>query len=169
MDNIIIIKFVIFQVAELKRVNNIHKENEIYARKVIKVPSNPLSLLLEKEYFPETPSNSINNDIITESLPESSDIVETVNNSRITVSPNDEEQGKYLFSPVKTDEGDEESVSLLTTTIEPGTNDVISCNGADWGISWPILIFLTIVVGVGGPVLYIFWFLLGKSEKSGER
>lgn len=156
-------------VAELKRINNIHKENEIYARTVIKVPSNPLSLLLEKEYFPES---SINSDVPAEPIQDTSDsIIETINNSNVNPrihdeSPQEEEhhQNKHSYLPLKTDEEDE-SVSLLNTTIEPGTNDVITCNGADWGISWPILIFLTIVVGVGGPVLYIFWVILSKNEK----
>lgn len=152
----------------MKRINNIHKENEIYARKNIKVPSNPLSLLLEKEYFLEPekspekfdqPNEQLNCDII----------VEAVNNSSVSKSCHETftepEQEKHAYSLIPTEET-QESVALLSTTVEHKPNDVMSCSGADWGMSWLSLLCITLILGVGGPFIYVFWFLWGKKEKT---
>lgn len=170
-----IIKPHCFQVSELKRINSIHKDNEIYARKIIKVPSNPLSLLLEKEYF----SKSDNNEAATgpasvesASQPCQSNydsIVETVNSSNFNPRTSDviaqEEECDGSCASKSEKESPDESVFLLGAVAEEKRSDVMSCNGADWGISWHMLILITLLLGVGGPVLYVFWFLWGKSHK----
>lgn len=151
------------QVAELKRINNIHKDNEIFARNVIKVPSNPLSILLEKDYFSESET------CFEKSAQENCDvIIETINNSSCaTKSPSEitQEEGKYLYSTAPADEA-KESVSLLNTTVEQKRNDVMSCNGADWGISWHALLIVTLVLGLGGPFMYVFWLFWGRKGKA---
>lgn len=157
----------------MKRANNIHKDNEIHARKVIKIPSNSFSLLLEREYFTGT-ENSDKQDVSQEPPEEEHNIIiETINNSSCNPrncdknAPEEETNSKYLFTAIKTEE-QQESVSLLTTSTEPRTNrqpDVMSCNGADWGISWPTLLIVTLSLGIIGPVFWLFWLLKNNSEK----
>ena len=150
----------------MKRVNNIHKDNEIYARKVIKVPSNTLSILLEKDYFTEE-KNTNEKSLTTAPNSDKCDIiVETVNNSLVAKNPIENNlEEKNTLSPNSEIDETQESVSLLNTTIEHKTND-LSCSGADWGMSWHTLLCVTLVLGLGGPFIYVFWLFWGKKVKT---
>ncbi|KAK6643154.1 hypothetical protein RUM43_004657 [Polyplax serrata] len=152
-------------VAELKRINNIHKDNEIFARKVIKVPANPLSILLERDYFAQRDP-----EIDSPPQGECDVIVETINNSNsVTLNNvpknNQSEQEKREFPPAVSEEA-QEYAALLNTTVEHKTSDVMSCSGADWGIPWHVLLLVTIVLGLGGPFIYVFWLFWGRKAKA---
>lgn len=145
----------------MKRVNNIHKENEIFARKLIKIPHKPYSLLLESKFFkdegaaeakagPSVPS--------TAKCEEAAVLVDIVNNSTSTpLSPL-----STLSSPLE--EPEETDVLLRNGAVSPEVTTPLHCNGADGDLSWGFLLFAVFFIGIGGPVFYI-WYFWGHLEK----
>lgn len=88
----------LFQVAALKNANNIHKENEIHARRKIKIPIKAFSLLTENLPLVHTsgnnsptkvkdsvPQNNGGNDPLNEDLQEKL-IVASVNSAEVRIS-----------------------------------------------------------------------------------
>lgn len=138
------------QVEELKRLNNIHKDNEIYARRKLKVPHRPfceaLAVVHKNESKPST-SKLI-------------DIDEPVGNDQVS------EVNEIIFnSNIATKEPENltesaEDVSLLpqNTTVQP--DPIISklnCNGSDWDISYPALVICIVLVIFAIPLIYVFY------------
>jgi len=153
-------------VADLKRVNNIHKDNEIFARNIIKIPHKPYSLLLESDFFKSEESDlagpSTSSDASPLSGPSTSSppaasrdeaaiIVDLVNSSGAAPS--------ILLSEPTTpqdDDGDETDVLLLDGS--PVKVTPLHCNGADGDLSWGFLLTAVLCIGIGGPAAYVWYF-----------
>lgn len=158
-----------FQIAELKRINHIHKDNEIFARRTLKVPVTPFSILTEMVPSPSEPAPSTSN------VPASSlnnnvegkgdfaiDCNEVVMNS--TLSPT-------VIPYTDTDVNDpiSEDTQLLPNkekvTVEAVVVKQLTSQGADFGIKWYHLVCLLLVLGFVVPLWYVL-FDLEKHEHS---
>ncbi|KAF7997497.1 hypothetical protein HCN44_006068 [Aphidius gifuensis] len=164
-------------ISELKRINNIHRENEIFARRTIKVPVQPYSFLTETNATDllgiddKAPELLEKND----NLSNDQEIMNMKDNQTTLFSkPNDDINSVILNSicepltatlschdDVEDDANDEEDDQLLllsSSTDSNVTNDLLfSCSGADWGLSWRQLIVVSLLLSFAGPVIYILY------------
>lgn len=160
------------QISELKRINNIHKDNEIFAHRSIKVPMQPYSILTETlnpnielsknqtDVFDDTlenhPSTSredqITNLITTPVFPYSSN-VDAINNIILNSVC---EPAHDTFNA----EDELETDHLITLTERRngiGFADPFKCSGSDWGLSWFHLLGFSLILGFAGPIIYIIY------------
>ncbi|XP_063991026.1 lysM and putative peptidoglycan-binding domain-containing protein 3 isoform X2 [Diachasmimorpha longicaudata] len=158
-------------ISELKRINNIHKENEIFAHRVIKVPVPPFSIFTENN---ETTDNLINlnppETIETESptIKREEEIINLITTPTVVPSTSADINSVILNSvcePLTSGIDqvnccDEEDDKLLqehpTTAVETRVIDPFKCSGADWGLSWIHLLGFSLLLGSVGPVIYIY-------------
>ncbi|XP_043467762.1 lysM and putative peptidoglycan-binding domain-containing protein 3 isoform X1 [Leptopilina heterotoma] len=149
-------------ISEIKRVNNIHKENEIFARQVIKVPVQPFSLLTE----------NLNNEEIKEPEKSSTSKEEQILNlitTPLKVVSNSEINNIILNSVIEpisqTDINEEENIN--STLLSPSerkisqehrVNRTFKCSGADWGFRWFHVIGISLLIWIGVPI-YIFYVM----------
>lgn len=134
----------LLQVEELKRLNNIHKDNEIYARRKLKVPQRPFTEALAVVHSKPSTSKLIDIDQPVEN--QVNEVNEIIFNSNIATK---EEENCTS----------EEDVCLLpSTTVQ---SDVIisklNCNGSDWDISYPALVICIVLVIFAIPLIYVFY------------
>ncbi|GBP22678.1 LysM and putative peptidoglycan-binding domain-containing protein 3 [Eumeta japonica] len=155
-------------ISELKRINQIHKDNEIFARRTIKVPVTAYSVLTElmpteqnSDPLPpavnQTPLDS-NDQIIVENINEDSfsiDCNATILNS--TVAPS---IVPYVDEP---SDAVTEDTKLLPSNQRIAVENVVvkelTSHGADLGLKWYHLVVCMLLLGVIGPVIYIMFFL----------
>lgn len=160
----------------MKRINNIHRENEIFARRTIKVPVQPYSFLTETNATDllglddKAPELLDKNDYLSNDQ----QIMNMGNNQTTLFSkPNDDINSVILNSiceplsetlsrhdDVEDDANDEDDdqLLLLSSSTESNANDLLfSCSGADWGLSWRQLICVSLLLSFGGPVIYILY------------
>lgn len=151
----------------MKRLNNIHKENEIFARRYIKVPDRPFTTALAAVHRSGTSSPNENVVVLKEEV----DIIETLN-KKLNVQQLDEpEVNNIIFNsnlyakPCDNDERlnsdtDEES-SLLTQHHSIVADDPVvtrlNCSGADCDISWIALIVCVVIVIFAIPIIYVVY------------
>ncbi|XP_051154068.1 lysM and putative peptidoglycan-binding domain-containing protein 3 isoform X2 [Leptopilina boulardi] len=157
-------------ISEIKRVNNIHKENEIFARQVIKVPVQPFSFLTEN--INNIQNNDSNNIIETE---KSSTLKEEQILNLITtpmkVVKNSEINNIILNSiiePISQTDINEESTNSNSTLLNSSEREInhdnnlnrtfFSCSGADWGLTWFHVIGISLLIWIGVPI-YIFYIM----------
>ncbi|XP_019870145.2 lysM and putative peptidoglycan-binding domain-containing protein 3 isoform X2 [Aethina tumida] len=162
-------------IEDLKRLNNIHKDNEIYAKTSIKVPYKPFSMALAGVHVSGKSSPNENTDPSVTNLI-SFDEFHIKLQENLEVIPKKESESdvnKIIFNtnlkhaPVQviTDdfciEHSEEEINLLPQVEElPTADPVISklnCSGADGDISWIALIVCIGVVIVAIPLIYVFY------------
>ncbi|CAH1116694.1 unnamed protein product [Phaedon cochleariae] len=162
-------------IADLKRLNNIHNENEIFARRTIKVPYRPFTLALADvhisgDHSPESvgePSTSQLIDIeslntkLSDSLPRNEsrnlEVNDIIFNSQISQKSNNVNTEQEC-----TGNCEEQEVSLLPQVDVPLqkadlTASRLSCNGADADISWIALILCIVIVIFAIPLIYVFY------------
>lgn len=162
-------------ISELKRINKIHKENEIYARRIIKVPVQPFSLLTESLIETQTgqasPSDvSIPGDEEARTSTSTQEsLANIINTPVITESPKTEINTIILNSvcePLSTynNSNNLEIVSadtdqLLASSESTSNNtrltDTFKCSGDDCGLSWTHLLGFSLFLGLAGPILYL--------------
>ncbi|XP_008556573.2 lysM and putative peptidoglycan-binding domain-containing protein 4 [Microplitis demolitor] len=154
-------------ISELKRINNIHKENEIYARRVIKIPVQPFSILTENEKLIDIddqpdplPSSSSSAQLII-NLSDGNVSKETDINTLILNSVC-EPSNKFTSNQDIDINADDETNELLAreprdSTPEAKVIDSFKCSGADWGLSLIHLILLFLLLGIILPIIYIFY------------
>lgn len=157
------------QISELKRLNNIHKENEIYAKRTIKVPARAFTMALVHISGNSSPTeknspmkkevdvlleNKLSNKLLelTEVPPNQTDFNALIFNSNIASKACDNISEELI-------EEDEEEIRLLPkeTIIKEPEFSRISCSGADADISWIALIVCIVVVVFAVPVIYVFY------------
>lgn len=156
-------------VAEIKRINKIDKDNEIFARTTVNVPVNPYTLLLPLH---DTENASIHKVVISNSInPQPS----TLNVSNADQSINDIILNTQLKSNQFTDNFDdsanEQEISetsklyrqivnndILSNPIAlKHKNEIFSCSGSDWDISWICLLVGILALCVAIPLIYIVY------------
>lgn len=155
-------------IEELKRLNQIHKENEIFARRTIKVPYRPFSEALAAVHSSGTMSPSELNEPHTSKLididsletklksaqQKDTEVNEIIFNSSITQKQSDTVDESVLDS--------EEDVYLLPQSEQETqeTDSIInrlSCNGSDGDISLPALIVCIFIVIFAVPLIYVLY------------
>lgn len=168
------------QVSELKRINNIHKDNEIFAHRTIKVPVKPFSLLTESlNQTDDLEQRGQVGDLVTIDDPPSTSreeqIINLITTPIVPLSPRPELSTMLnLLSESSTiqkvdssetlEEG--ENVQLLPSEeIKPEqrVTDTFRCSGADWGLSWPQLVGCSLLLGFAGPLIILY--ITGYSSK----
>lgn len=157
----------------MKRLNNIHKENEIFAKRIIKVPFRLFTQQLPevhksgrnspKENLPNTSKVEdlicIESDLQTKLL----NVPEKENNevNYIIFNTNIAQIPKQSTDEVETCAEIEEQISLLpqknSETVKPINNSWLNWNGADFGISWVALIVCILIVIFIVPLIYVFY------------
>ncbi|XP_076235583.1 lysM and putative peptidoglycan-binding domain-containing protein 3 [Calliopsis andreniformis] len=162
-------------ISELKRINKIHKENEIHARRFIKVPVQPFSLLTET--LEQIQSGQSQSEVsIPATNEEASSIqkdplLDIMKNPIVTELPKAEINAIILnsvceplssynssnFLELPNSEGD-----LLLTSTESNSNsahltDTFKCSGDDCGLSWTQLLGFSLLLGFAGPIIYILY------------
>ena len=180
------------QISELKRINHIHKDNEIFARRTIKVPVTPYSVLTElipsrnPEPVPST-SNSASLTVIQELL-NTNNYNELINQNNVSVNgpPKEEVQCSIDCNTVVMNSTLAPSVAPYTdseqneqatedTKLLPNNKEKISVesvvvkeltsHGADFGLKWFHLVCCMLILGVVIPLVYVM-FYLDKHEHS---
>lgn len=146
--------------------NNIHKENEIYAKRSIKVPSRPFSSALAGVHISGT--SSPDTDILKKEI----DLNSLNSKLEESLAPNHIDQTKVnaiifnshiipkICDPDEADDGDEEDVRLLPQSpqaVEEVITSKISCSGADGDIPWIALIICIVVLVFAVPLIYVLY------------
>ncbi|KAB0802371.1 hypothetical protein PPYR_04557 [Photinus pyralis] len=161
-------------IAELKRLNNIHRENEIFAKNTIKVPARPFSVALASVHTSGTSSpkeqsevTGIDTDILSLKLSrellntpkQSSDINSSVEVNSVIFNSNVKPINKVCDNSPLTEVHLHEEVRLLPPKKSLNTTVLnrLSCDGADAGISWIALIICIVIVIVAAPLIYVLY------------
>ncbi|XP_037044874.1 lysM and putative peptidoglycan-binding domain-containing protein 3 [Bradysia coprophila] len=170
-------------VAELKRLNKIEKEYEIHARKIIKVPVTPHSLLLENQPLvhrsgQSSPKHGQNNkeNVANENLlsaavslstePSINDIILNTpiasNHYEDATAPKPDHHSSAIDDPLLGDASNE--YGGMDSRSRPhsisGQNidfRDFSCSGSDCDISWIFLLICILVLCFAIPLVYVFY------------
>ncbi|CAL7949878.1 unnamed protein product [Xylocopa violacea] len=162
-------------ISELKRINKIHKENEIHARRFIKVPIQPFSLLTEtleqshsgqvnhSEVSIFTPGEERENEIMKDPL------LNLIKNPIVTELPKAEINTIILNSVCEPLSSYNNSLEITSSECDqlliPAENnvehshltDTFKCSGDDCGLSWTQLLGFSLLLGFAGPIIYILY------------
>ncbi|XP_063907999.1 lysM and putative peptidoglycan-binding domain-containing protein 3 [Zophobas morio] len=143
-------------IEDLKRLNNIHKENEIFAKRTIKVPHHPISQALAGVHvsgrsspsFAST-SSQVDTDRLTSSLKET-EVNQIIFNSNLS------QKGAAVEE--EEDDDDDEEVHLLphSDMTEPIASR-LNCSGVDGDISLKALILCIVILIFAVPIVYVFY------------
>ncbi|XP_053986172.1 lysM and putative peptidoglycan-binding domain-containing protein 3 [Hylaeus volcanicus] len=164
-------------ISELKRINKIHKENEIYARRIIKVPIQPFSILTETlEQTQSGPADR--SEVSIPSLDEEAintttkdPLLGSAKNSVVNELPTAEINTIILNSvceplssynsnnslDIASSECDQLLASTETTSNTFHLIDTFKCSGDDCGLSWTQLLGFSLLLGFAGPIIYILY------------
>ncbi|XP_055374533.1 lysM and putative peptidoglycan-binding domain-containing protein 3 [Condylostylus longicornis] len=168
-------------VAEIKRLNKIDKDNEIYARKIIKVPITPHSILLET--LPAGENNTLifkdadeffnNNDVVDSLREEAKKLNEKFYDSGTSVDSSQKTINAIVLNSrlrrnLYSDRQDEQDTSnSLADSFEDNlpqprmirgpTNVIFDCSGSDCDMSWICLFVLILALCFAIPLIYIVY------------
>ncbi|XP_050305340.1 lysM and putative peptidoglycan-binding domain-containing protein 3 isoform X2 [Anthonomus grandis grandis] len=140
-------------IEELKRLNNIHKENEIFARRVVKVPHRPFLEALAPVHISGTCSPVNSNNPATAKL-----IDIDVLDSKLTEHQQEEnlsEVNQIIFNSNIAHKESETSPPGI-----PQPDPIVSrlsCSGSDCDIPFPALIVFIICLIVAIPFILVFF------------
>ncbi|XP_072942734.1 lysM and putative peptidoglycan-binding domain-containing protein 3 isoform X2 [Epargyreus clarus] len=176
-------------ISELKRINQIHKDNEIYARRTIKVPVTPYSVLTElipaqqPQPVPSTsnhiPNLTIHNllqnpvqNIVTNhqnNQHESTDSKDCAIDCNAVVLNSTVAPAVVPYTDSEITENMSEDSKLLPDkpkiSVEAVVVKELTSHGADFGCKWFHLVCIVLILGVVIPLVYIL-FYLDKHEHS---
>ncbi|KAG7202986.1 hypothetical protein KM043_010118 [Ampulex compressa] len=159
-------------ISELKRINKIHKENEIYARRNIKVPVQPFSILSETMENEQNPGSS---ETEVQGLVANKKITDTAREQQIVDLNTISTESKTSKAEINTiimnsvceplvsysnanssDVSATEYEQLLYSTenTDIHVTDSFKCSGDDWGLSWTQVVGFSLCLGIGGPIIY---------------
>lgn len=161
----------------MKRINKIHKENEIHARRFIKVPVQPFSLLtetLEQDLSGQTDRSKVSAfspDEGTERTVTKDPLLNVIKSPVMVELPKTEINTIILNSVCEPLSSYNNSNSLditssecdqLLTPAESNTGnshltETFRCSGDDCGISWTQLLGFSLLLGFAGPIIYILY------------
>ena len=163
-------------ISELKRINKIHKENEIHARRFIKVPIQPFSLLtetLEQSRSGQTDQSEVtipgpNEEAVSTQrgslldLKRSSNLTELPGTEINTIILNSVCEPLSSYNSNNSLEIANSECDQLLTSAESNSNnshltDTFKCSGDDCGLSWTQLLGFSLLLGFAGPIIYILY------------
>ncbi|XP_032454857.1 lysM and putative peptidoglycan-binding domain-containing protein 3 [Nasonia vitripennis] len=170
-------------ISELKRINNIHKDNEIHAHRSIKVPVQAYSLLTEtlgksnesnqdsaldpavsnQTEGTSSKENQLIDLLTTASTSSTIEINNIILNS--TVEPLSQYNNESSQSGIDETETDQ-LINSIESINRRSSNDVVNtfkCSGADWGLSWFQLLCFSLLLGFLGPIIYVLY--IAESSK----
>ncbi|XP_017885391.1 lysM and putative peptidoglycan-binding domain-containing protein 3 isoform X2 [Ceratina calcarata] len=153
-------------ISELKRINKIHKENEIHARRFIRVPVQPFSLLtetLEQNQSEQQDENEV-------SISTANEEKGTERNPVVAELPNSEINAIILNSvceplssynnvntmEIASSENDQLIPQVESNRENTNLTDTFKCSGDDCGISWTQLLGFSLLLGFAGPIIIIY-------------
>ncbi|KAL6265489.1 hypothetical protein P5V15_002285 [Pogonomyrmex californicus] len=160
-------------ISELKRINKIDKENEIYAKPYIKVPVQPFSILTEvssenqdnvnttSEQCQEETSTKQEEQLID--LGTASTSIESSNTEINTIILNSVCEPLSSYNSANIPEiSHTEHDTLLNETenterVETYETDIFKCSGDNWGLSWTQLLVFSLLLSFAGPIIYILY------------
>lgn len=153
-------------ISELKRINKIHKENEIHARRFIKVPVQPYSLLtetLEQNQSGQQDQSEVSISTASEeNRTESSHVVAELPNSEInaiilnSVCEPLSSYNNINSMEIASSESDQLIPETEITRQSSNLTDTFKCSGDDCGISWTQLLGFSLLLGFAGPIIIIY-------------
>ncbi|CAH2232218.1 lysM and putative peptidoglycan-binding domain-containing protein 3 isoform X2 [Pararge aegeria] len=179
-------------ISEVKRINQIHKDNEIFARRTIKVPVTPYSVLTEiiptepsPEPLPSTSSTSTS--LHLENILQSPMQNRLIQNKDTSSNGNHSNDGDFAidcntvvlnstlmpsvipYTDAEQNEVASEDTKLLPGKVKEPVEAVVvkqlTSQGADFGLKWFHLLCFVLVLGVFAPLIYVLFFL-DKHEHS---
>lgn len=145
------------QVADIKRVNNLMQEQDLFALKSIKIPVQKHSFLTETYTDLRDPQ---------EEMPHSSPTPAT-HQERARAQPHLQEVTDFLM------EVDHDIEKLIQTTNDQDEDFLdnsekrqrfgfrghrLTCHGADWGIQWWNAVVAMLLIGIVLPLFYVIYF-----------
>ena len=157
-----------FLILDIKRLNKIDKDNEIYAFKVLKVPLTAQNILLDtlpkvhKTSGQNSPTNK--EKVLTNSTDKSKEnleeklLVASVSNAVLTPSEDAADR------PVSTSVENLSSEPLIDRTQFRGyirtfgapKNDYLSLSGSDCELNWVVLLLCILAICVIVPLIYVY-------------
>ncbi|EZA61958.1 hypothetical protein DMN91_003739 [Ooceraea biroi] len=158
-------------ISELKRINKIDKENEIYAKPYIKIPVQPFSILTET--LPESYQGNaaIAVQCQDESLVKEEEQLIDLGGTSTEIS--NKEINTIILNSVCEPLSSYNSANLpelchtehdrlLSDTehmeiVESCETDIFKCSGDNWGLSWMQLLVFSLLLGFAGPIIYIYY------------
>ncbi|KAL7878959.1 hypothetical protein AOLI_G00099330 [Acnodon oligacanthus] len=158
------------KVADIKRVNNLIKEQDLYALKSIRIPVKKHSLLTETNPELKDPQKRPSSN----PSPPLRDQLQNISGEGPTVRPQVQEYTDFLK------EVDNDIERLIQNT--EAQEEVFGCSsdgarrwgsrgkrlngyGADWGIQWWNAVIAMLLIGIVLPIFYVVYF---KTQDSGE-
>ncbi|KAJ8717155.1 hypothetical protein PYW08_005554 [Mythimna loreyi] len=178
-------------ISELKRINHIHKDNEIFARRTIKVPVTPYSVLTEliPSQHPEPVPSSSNNasHTVLQELLDTNQYNGPLNQNNVSINAPPKEvqcaidcnsvvmNSTLAPSVVPYMDSEQNEQATEDTKLLPSNKEKISVeavvvkeltsHGADFGLKWFHLVCCMLILGVVIPLVYVM-FYLDKHEHS---
>ncbi|KAM4749042.1 lysM and putative peptidoglycan-binding domain-containing protein 4 [Rhinophrynus dorsalis] len=142
------------KVADIKRVNNLIREQDIYALKTIKIPVKVHGLLTET-CDELSPHQSLNSSVLIESSEEVP--TTSTENQDLRVYFREIDQN---IEAAQTQELFNESFALNSQIqlSAPLLGQKQPSSGADWGIRWWNAVLIMLLIGIVLPVFYIIYF-----------
>ncbi|XP_053318354.1 lysM and putative peptidoglycan-binding domain-containing protein 4 [Spea bombifrons] len=143
------------KVADIKRINNLIREQDMYALKTIKIPVKVHGLLTEQH-------EKLN---LQQGVPSAS-VMESPEEMAFTVSES-RDLSRYFQEIDQNIESATQTQDLFSEAIVPDTSKYPSSHllrekdpssGADWGIRWWNAVFIMLLIGIVLPVFYIIYF-----------
>ncbi|XP_018339793.1 PREDICTED: lysM and putative peptidoglycan-binding domain-containing protein 3 [Trachymyrmex septentrionalis] len=163
-------------ISELKRINKIDKENEIYAKPYIKVPVQPFSILTETSYESQGNNAVTISEQCQEEVPATTDeqLIDLSVTSTSTESSNGNTEINTIilnsvceplssYNSANTPEiSHTEHDALLddvenTEIVESCETNMFKCSGDNWGLSWTQLLVFSLLLSFAGPIIYILY------------
>ncbi|XP_047996942.1 lysM and putative peptidoglycan-binding domain-containing protein 3 isoform X2 [Leguminivora glycinivorella] len=142
-------------IAELKRINHIHKDNEIFARRTVKVPVTPYSVLTEIMSPPldAVPSTSKEINGNTDFAIDCNAIVMNSTLAPAVIPYTDAEPTEPITEDTQL------LPNKLRETVETVVVKELTSHGADFGLKWYHLLCCVLILGVVIPLVYVLFYL----------
>ncbi|KAJ8947806.1 hypothetical protein NQ314_008549 [Rhamnusium bicolor] len=159
-------------IADLKRLNNIDKENEIFAKRLIKVPHRPFTMALAGIHISGASSPNASHESSISNLIDIDSVSSKLSDNVSVPNGKKDEVNEIIFNShiqkpcdrlsEESVEENYEEVHLLPQRERelPEAETVVSglnCSGADGDISWIALIVCIVVVIFAIPLIYVFY------------
>ncbi|XP_028679145.1 lysM and putative peptidoglycan-binding domain-containing protein 4 [Erpetoichthys calabaricus] len=156
------------KVADIKRVNNLIREQDMFALKSIKIPVKKHGLLTEANQELRDPKGATSSCVldIDTSYSLDSDLVITdsyrpeSNKCTNFFKEIDKNIERIIYSTDSAGKTDFETLSIVANNAE---NQTTANHGADWGIPWWNAVLLMLIIGIVFPVFYVVYFKIQEN------
>ncbi|XP_038602759.1 lysM and putative peptidoglycan-binding domain-containing protein 4 [Tachyglossus aculeatus] len=154
------------KVADIKKVNNFIREQDLYALKSIKIPVKNYGVLTEtsKELKPPQ-STSFRSPLALVEVPEPEDTTASLScagSNQLTdfFKEIDQDIESAVQSEIYFNE--DHPIDTPGHPLLPLSQETVA-NGADWGIQWWNAVFIMLLIGIILPVFYVVYFKIQRT------